>query len=132
MKISCRYCSSMFEDTLEKCPTCGAPNALVKRSVADQPLTIEEFKKWYASKGLPPSEVTRFFIGRDYREPKAFGIYRDENTDKFIVYKNMADGTRNIRYEGTDEAYAVNELFNRLKQEILEQKAAALRKRSGR
>ncbi len=123
MKIKCEYCGSMFDDTLENCPACGAPNQSVRRSTADQPTTIEGLKEWYESKGLPPEDVTRFFIGKDIREAKAFGIYKDENSGNFIVYKNKADGTRAVRYEGTDEAYAVNELHTRLKQEILEQKA---------
>ena len=123
MKIKCEYCESMFDDTLEKCPNCGAPNQNVRRSTSDQPTTIEGLKEWYAAKGLPPEDVTRFFIGKDYRGAKAFGIYKDENSGNFIVYKNKADGTRAVRYEGTDEAYAVNELHTRLKQEILEQKA---------
>ncbi|MCR5847742.1 MAG: hypothetical protein K6G75_06445 [Lachnospiraceae bacterium] len=128
MKIKCEYCDSMFDDTLEKCPSCGAPNANVRRSTPDQPITIEELKEWYASKGLPPEETTRFFIGKDYREPKAFGIYKDETSGNYVVYKNKADGSRAVRYEGTDEAYAVNELFTRLKQEILEQKSHNLKK----
>lgn len=123
MKIRCEYCSSMFDDTLEKCPSCGAPNQNVRRSTVDQPTTIEGLKEWYESKGLPPYETTRFFIGVDYRRPRAFGIYKDENTGNFIVYKNKDNGQRAVRYEGSDEAYAVNELFMRLKQEILEQKA---------
>ena len=123
MNIKCEYCGGMFDDTLEKCPNCGAANVNVKRSTVDQPTTIEELKSWYSSKGLPPYETTRFFIGENYKNPRAFGIYKDENTGKFIVYKNKDTGERAVRYEGTDEAYAVNELFMRLKQEILEQKA---------
>ena len=123
MKIKCEYCDSMFDDTLENCPACGAPNANVRRSTSDQPTTIGGLMAWYDSKGLPGPEVTRFFIGQDYRGPRAFGIYKDENSGKFIVYKNKADGSRAVRYEGTDEAFAVNELHTRLKQEILQQKA---------
>ena len=127
MKIKCEYCGSMFDDTLEKCPNCGGTNNNVRRSTNDQPTTIEGLKEWYKEKGLPDEEVTRFFIGRDYKGSKAFGIYKNAN-GKFIVYKNKADGTRAVRYEGTDEAYAVNELLTRLKQEILEQKAKAVKK----
>lgn len=122
MKIKCEYCESMFDDTLENCPACGAPNKNVRRSTPDQPTTIEELQEWYHAKGLPPENVTRFFIGKDIREARAFGIYKDESSGNFIVYKNKADGSRAVRYEGTDEAYAVNELHTRLKQEILEQK----------
>ena len=123
MKIKCEYCGSMFDDTLEKCPSCGAPNQNVRRSTSDQPVTIEGLKQWYESKGLPPEDVTRFFIGKNYTGARAFGIYKDENTGNFVVYKNKADGSRAVRYEGTDEAFAVNELLTRLKQEILEQKS---------
>lgn len=120
MKITCEYCGSLFDDTLEKCPNCGGTNRNVRRSTVDQPTTIEELKQWYVDRGLPPYETTRFFIGENHQGPRAFGIYKDG--DNFIVYKNKDNGSRAVRYEGTDEAYAVNELFQRLKQEIVEQK----------
>lgn len=123
MNIKCNYCGSEFDETLEKCPNCSASNINVKRSVIDQPTTIEELKEWYSARHLPSYETTRFFIGIDYKGPRAFGIYRDESTGNFVVYKNKDTGHRAVRYEGTDEAYAVNELFMRLKQEILEQKS---------
>jgi len=107
----------------EKCPSCGAANGSVRRTVEGEPHTIEELKQWYKDRGLPPYETTRFFIGIDYKQPKAFGIYFDESKKIYIVYKNKADGSRAVRYQGTDEAYAVNELLMRLKQEILQQKA---------
>ena len=130
MKIKCEYCGSMFDDTLERCPSCNSPNQNVRRSTKDQPTTIAELQEWYKEKGLPPEETTRFFIGEDYKGPRAFGIYKDENSGKFIVYKNKSDGSRAVRYEGTDEAYAVNELHTRLKQEILEQKSRNIQNRS--
>lgn len=128
MKIKCEFCGSMMNDTQESCPNCGAPNSNVRRSSGDQPLTIEELKQWYAGKGLPPYEVTRFFIGEDYKKPKAFGIYFEEETGNYIVYKNKASGERAVRYRGTDEAYAVNELFQRLKQEIIQQKMQGVKR----
>ena len=70
---------------------------------------------------LPPEEITRFFIGKDIREPKAFGIYRDD-LGNFVVYKNKSTGERAVRYQGSDEQYAVNELYQRLKAEIADQK----------
>ena len=129
MNIKCNYCGEMFSETLEKCPSCGAPNSNVKRTTVDQPTTIEELKDWYRSKGLPSYETTRFFIGIDYKGPRAFGIYYDKYLG-YVVYKNKGNGERAIRYQGTDEAYAVNELFMRLKQEILEQKSRNLDIRS--
>lgn len=86
----------------------------------ETPRTIEELRAWYVAHNLPPEDVTRFFIGRDVREPRAFGVYRDG--DSFVVYKNKDDGSRAVRYHGPDEAYAVNELYLRLKQEIANQK----------
>ncbi|MDO4649032.1 MAG: hypothetical protein Q4B26_10315 [Eubacteriales bacterium] len=128
MKITCPYCGSLFNDTLEHCPNCGAANSGAVRKSGDQPITIEELQKWYQDRGLPPSEVTRFFIGVDYKKPRAFGIYKDSRTGNYIVYKNKDSGQRAIRYEGSDEAYAVNELYQRMKQEIIEQKKNNVKK----
>ena len=86
------------------------------------PKTIEELKQWYVDKNLPPEDTTRFFIGTDYKDARAFGIYQDEATGDFIVYKNKSDGSRAIRYQGKDEAHAVNELFLKLRDEIANQK----------
>ena len=123
-KVQCKYCGSYIEDTLEVCDVCGAKNEFHRRLTNDTPKTIEELKSWYIARNLPPEETTRFFISKDIREPKAFGIY--EKHGKFIVYKNKANGQRAIRYEGTDEAYAVNELYLKLKEEILRQKTINL------
>lgn len=87
-----------------------------------QPITIEELKLWYEWHNLPPEEVTRFFIGKNITEPKAFGIYKNERGE-CVVYKNKANGERAVRYQGTDEAFAVGELLQRLKEEIANQKA---------
>lgn len=124
MKIKCKFCDNMIDDTNAVCPHCGAPNENVVRTTKSQPQTIEELKQWYADRKLPPAEVTRFFIGTDYKGARAFGIYKDPASGNFVVYKNKDSGQRAVRYEGTDEAYAVNELFMRLKQEIIEQKQA--------
>ena len=122
MKIKCEFCQGMYDDVLQNCPSCGAKNNSVRVSTPDNPTTIEELKKWYEDRKLPPYETTRFFIGINYKGPRAFGIYKDENTGNFVVYKNKDVGGRAVRYEGTDEAFAVNELLMRLKQEIILQK----------
>lgn len=86
------------------------------------PCTVADLEKWYKDRNLPPYETTRFFIGIDYKKPRAFGIFKDG--ENFIVYKNKDNGQRVIRYKGTDEAFAVNELYLRLKEEIINQKNA--------
>ncbi len=126
-KVKCEYCGSFILDTESTCPNCGAVNESHQRIVDGTPKTIKQLQVWYKTRGLPPQEVTRFFIGTDVKEPKAFGIYEENGT--FVVYKNKADGSRAIRYEGTDEAYAVNELYLRLKEEILHQKTLNIEKR---
>ncbi len=120
MKIKCDYCGNTYEDTQEKCPSCGAPNPSHQNS--GEPKTIEDLQRWYEARNLPKAEITRFFIGIDYKKPKAIGIYKDENGD-FIVYKNKANGERAIRYRGKDEEYAVSEVYQKLKDEIVHQKA---------
>lgn len=122
MKIKCEYCGAMIEETSERCPNCGAPLSGANRTSNEQPKTIEELQAWYVAHHLPPEEVTRFFIGKNITEPKTFGIYKDSNGD-CVVYKNKSTGERAIRYQGSDEAYAVNELYQRLRAEIVDQKA---------
>lgn len=121
MQIKCEYCGAYISEEDEVCDKCGAVNAGFKRTTDGTPRTIEELKAWYKSKNLPPEEVTRFFIGEDYKGARAFGIYEEDG--EYIVYKNKDDGTRAVRYKGKDQAYAVNELFLKLKSEILNQKA---------
>ena len=122
MQIKCDYCGAMVDETAERCPNCGAPLSGANRTASEQPKTIEELKAWYTAHHLPSEEITRFFIGKNITEPKAFGIYKDGNGD-FVVYKNKANGERAVRYKGSDEKYAVNELYQRLKAEIVDQKA---------
>lgn len=87
------------------------------------PQTIEELQQWYKEHNLPDEETTRFFIGKNYKGARAFGIYKDEISSKIVVYKNKSDGSRAIRYEGTNESFAVNEIWTKLKEEIQNQKA---------
>lgn len=116
MKVKCDYCGSFIEDTDETCPHCGGVNEHVMRSADGVPKTIEELKALCRAKNLP-LEKMRFYIGMDFRQPKAFGIYKDSDGN-FVVYKNKGDGTRAERYRGKDEAYAVNEIYQKLRSEI--------------
>ena len=129
MEVICEYCGNFVDETAKNCPHCSATNILHLRTARDTPKTIDELWSWYKDHingdGRRPEEETRFFIGKDIapgltKENLAFGIYRDG--ENVVVYKNKKDGTRSIRYKGTDEAYAVNEFLDRLKQECLHQR----------
>ena len=121
MKIQCKYCESWINDTDEVCKNCGGVNEELKRVANGVPTTIDELKLFCRAHNLPLSKM-RFYIGENYQLPKAFGIYKDELSGEFVVYKNKADGSRAIRYQGNDEAYAVNEIYLKLKEEIQNQK----------
>lgn len=120
MRVKCDFCKTMVDDKFVNCPNCGAP-LNVSRWANDVPKTIEELKEWYEAHNLPDEKITRFFIGKDVREAKSFGIYRNGAGD-FVVYKITSDGSRKVRYEGSDEEYAVNEIYQKLRAEISNQK----------
>ncbi len=122
MKIKCDWCGSWINDFDQVCPNCGGVNNNYNRNANGTPQTIEELKAWAKAMSLPLQEM-RTFIGEDYKGAKAFGIYKDESDGTFVVYKNKADGTRAVRYKGTDEAYAVNELYQKMKERVAVQKA---------
>lgn len=113
----CPYCGSAVRSDRIACPNCGAPNELyvvdTPRTVF-QPKTIEELQEYCAERGMPLLRM-RFFIGENFKEPRAFGIYRDGKN--VVVYKNKADGSRSVRYQGPNEKRAVNELYQKLLQE---------------
>ena len=83
--------------------------------------SIEELKQKCAEKNMP-LEKMRFFIGENRKEPKCFGVYLDESTGNWVVYKNKADGTRAVRYEGPDEARATQEIWNKIGDEVKHRK----------
>ena len=114
MERKCSRCGTFYDAHERVCLNCG------EKYVTDGPKTIEDLKTYCEARNLTP-ERTRFFIGINYTEPKAFGIYQNEKGD-FVVYKNKADGSRAVRYEGPDEAFAVSELYDRLQQEIENQR----------
>lgn len=120
MKIKCDYCGNYIDDTNEKCPECGSVNKNVKRTAKGVPTTMEELERFANEKGLPLRKMG-FYIGEDFRGPRAYGIYKDIMSGDYIVYKNHSDASRSIRYKGPDEAYAVNELYQKLKSEVANQ-----------
>ena len=130
---NCAYCGTVMAPEDEICPSCGAPNPGYRPggeagTGTRKPRTIEELQAFCASKGMP-LEKMRFFIGVNEPSPRAFGIYREG--DRFIVYKNKSDGSRAVRYDGPDEAYAVNELYLKLLEEHRLRAGAPGRERGG-
>lgn len=138
----CPQCKSLNNDEARYCHNCGQQLIFPDRTalyaeaaketpaapIHGEPRTIAELQQWYRDRNLPAPEVTRFFIGVNYTKPKAFGIYQEGSS--FVVYKNKADGSRSIRYQGPDEAYAVKELYQKLKEEIAARKGTASGSRS--
>ena len=119
MKIKCSYCGNEFDETLDNCPSCGGVNVNVKKTSESGPRTLEELKKWfYETNGLT-SEKTHIYVGENCSEPAVFGMYKDEDTNDFIVYKNKQNGERAIRYQGKDEQYAVNELYQLIQRQAI-------------
>lgn len=112
----CEYCGATITSADQKCPNCDAPNPLYvvdAPRVILAPHTIKELQEFCAERGMP-LERMRFFIGIDYKEPRAFGVYYDEVSNEYVTYKNKDTGERAIRYHGPSEEIAVNELYLKL------------------
>ena len=137
-----RYCESCGAEISAGsffCTNCGAPaaqsgaaaeaeQAPYERRRVTTPRTIAELEAFCDRHELPLAKM-RFFIGLDYPGAKAFGIYRDGDGN-FVVYKNKADGSRAVRYRGPDEAHAVKEIFDKLKEEATNQRIRVARARA--
>ena len=114
----CPYCNATVRSDQAFCPNCGSENPHFTEDTARviiTPTTIEELKEYCAERNMPLLRM-RFFIGEDYYGPRAYGIFKD-GSGKVTVYKNKADGTRAVRYSGTDEKRAVQEIYSKLLEE---------------
>lgn len=128
MASYCEYCGSSLGPNDRICPGCGAPVSSGGTYAAEPgrrgiPRTIDELRAFCREKNMPLAQM-RFFIGQNYPDARAFGIYQDRSGD-FIVYKNKSDGSRSIRYQGPDEAYAVREIYLKLKDETEKRRSGA-------
>ena len=145
----CEYCGERFAQDLERCPHCGGRNRLTPKPPEAEarqtlppvpesgilppaepeppkkpnrkPRTIEELRQFAEARKLPLDKM-RFHLGEDFRGPKAYGIFR-AGDGTVTVYKNKADGSRAVRYQGPDEAFAVNEILLKMREEIAKQRS---------
>ena len=111
---TCPICGKPIEDNQLNCPHCGSTLLTLEELRNREPKTIEELLT-YCDMHHIPLEKMRFFIGLDVKQPKVFGIYREN--DEVIVYKNKSNGTRAIRYQGTNEAEAVKIILDKMYEE---------------
>ena len=112
MMIKCIFCGKPFDASFEICPGCGAVNMEQKLADYTGPKTIDELQAYINANNIPAS-ILRFFIGTDCAEPTAFGIFK-KDAQTFVVFENGNDGKRNNRYTGTNEAYAVSLIYQKL------------------
>lgn len=115
--VKCQYCDNAIEDVFEICPICNAPNRFHYRIIKGVPKTIKELKDWMSDRKLPPENVIKYAIDENKNESNTMGIYRECNS--YILYKNDDVGNRKVIYNGSDEEYAVNEAFLKIKEGIL-------------
>ncbi|MBR4431326.1 MAG: hypothetical protein IKS75_08530 [Clostridiales bacterium] len=112
MLVKCVFCGKPFDASFDTCPGCGAVNMDQKLSEYSGPRTIAELQAYIDANNIPAS-IIRFFIGTDCGEPTAFGIFK-KDAQTFVVYENGNDGKRLNRYTGTNEAYAVSLIYEKL------------------
>lgn len=86
------------------------------------PKTIDELRSFCLQKGMPLEQM-RFFIGEACRESCAFGVYQAAD-GRFVVHKNLSDGSCSIRYTGTSEDVAVRLFTQKIGQEIALRRSA--------
>ena len=92
--------------------------------MAEKVNSVAELIQRCQERGMP-LERMRFFINEDRREPRCFGIYQDPRSGYWVVYKNKDNGSRAVRYNGPDEGYAANELWQKINSEIELRRAKA-------
>ena len=117
-KNNCPHCGITVHSNERECPFCGSRNWNYVEGHAytvTTPKTIEELRIYSAEHSIPLYRM-RFFVGENFKAPYAYGIYRKDDKT-IVVYHNKSTGDRMIRYEGPDEAFGVNELFQKLTEE---------------
>lgn len=113
----CGSCKVKYSNKLNKCPNCGVlnPSRIPVEAPSEHsfqmPKTLRELELLLEENRLSPNDI-RLHIREDYPGPLCCGIFQDAEGN-FVVYKNRIDGSRVVRYQGPDEAYAVSELLQK-------------------
>lgn len=113
----CGSCKVKYSNKLNNCPNCGArnPSRIPVEAPSEHsfqmPKTLRELELLLEENRLSPNDI-RLHIREDYPGPLCCGIFQDAEGN-FVVYKNRIDGSRVVRYQGPDEAYAVSELLQK-------------------
>lgn len=114
MKILCTFCGIELDDSVEVCPNCGEKH--IKGSFGKVPKTMEELQRFISINDLSAGKMN-FFVNFDYKHARAFGIYIDGSD--YVVYENRDDSSRDEKYRGSSEAYAVYLVFKRIREELV-------------
>lgn len=77
------------------------------------PKTMEELRAYCTRNGIALKKI-KVVIGENDPHPRRFGMYQEEESGDFVVYKNMKDGTRRERYRGKSEEEAVDILLKKI------------------
>lgn len=117
------YRPDLAEDAEEFCPLCGAPVVMEEETLEQDntpeqevvPETIAALRELCVSRSVD-AESRGFFLDSNREHHGGYGIYLDNDGD-FVFYKNHSSGEKSIRYKGKDEAYAVRELYGRMKKD---------------
>ena len=110
----------MIEETADKCPFCGATNNAVKRTADKTPKQSPNYSSGIRTDTCRRMRQQDFLLASIIRNQKHLVFIRMATSS---LYTKQGKRRTCIRYQGTDEAYAVNELYLKLKSEILNQKA---------
>ena len=125
-------------EAAEHCPLCGAPVAVEEEPEPEVPAqqpeqtprTVAELLALCDSFETDPA-AHRFYIGKDEKDATGYGLFVDEFGD-YVFYHNHRSHQRSIRYKGRDEAYAVGELYSRMKEAHLFYRPVARQEESGK
>ncbi len=103
MTTICKNCGSRCDSGI--CKVCGTPQ------------NITALRNWVIENnaGIIPHNLV---IGKESVDPFVCGLYVDESTRDYVVYRTNECGFSRLLYQGQDEATAVYSLFSKLRDDM--------------